>query len=444
MSPVPFDPNDPAIAAVLQPTLDTTQEPAFHPSVIQQLLGGFAGAQNAQAPAPINFGEGLVSGLRGGLGSAGSRIEARQAQLEQRMLERQALRDKANLEATQTYQKQVGEARGKAAERAANSTEVTAGEIAAAPKGSAISRLTPGVYPTADVMKARTAAPDKVQAVSVLDPATGKAKYVAAEDAVKQGLQPYEKPERPGAPIAVIDPTTGKAKYVSPDKAIGMEPAKSGAAAADFDPHDYVDPDKADTSTLGFKYVNLASIPDKKQQAAVAAEARKQGVPVINQKEKDALDLVDKARLHFSSLAGEAGLQPGQSSVLPRSGVDIRRGINSVEGATGIQLPFGADVNTMKGLKAYSDLAISAVQGTAALGTGLRLNQPQLVMTLKNNIVQPGDSEGTARKKLSVTGGILDDVERALLQPKNAKQAATQAGTAASRTRPPLSSFARP
>src|SRR5437879_4574960 len=77
--------------------------------------------------------------------------------------------------------------------------------------------------------------PPKAQIVSVVDPTTGKGKFVTADEALAGAMQPYERAEKPGAPVVVKDPRTGKDRLMDAQRAasLGLEPGtKAGADAS--------------------------------------------------------------------------------------------------------------------------------------------------------------------------------------------------------------------
>jgi hypothetical protein len=403
------------------PTPVAAPAPLPPESLGSRIVGSFAGLEGQPQAAPHTFFEGLAGGAVRGLGSAGTRAEATRTKLEQQLEAKQAAVNAENQRATAEYR--AAKTKG----REALTTEVVK------------NALNPPAAP-------------KVQAVSVIDPATGKPKYVTAEQAVGSGLAPYEKPEKPGAPVVVKDPTTGKDRYMDPQRAasLGLEPGSKTGAAGDFDPKDYADPSKANTSTLGYKYVNLGDIPDKKQQAAVADLARKNGLPVVSAKENSALELVDKARGHFRDLAVTVGMPlptdangnvtswqipplSNYTGVLATSGTSLGRLVKGYEQKSQI----GNQSPQLQDMKAFSDAAITAVQALGGLGTGMRINQAQILQTLKNNIPQATDTAETARRKINRTIALMNETERALLHAKTPAQETQQAaGAVQSRVQP--------
>jgi len=116
-------------------------------------------------------------------------------------------------------------------------------------------------------------------------------------------------------------------------------------------------------------------------------------------------------------VANERGMKVDRllrASPLPPSGLSRTVGLQGPLNFLQEHTQVGPRADVLKSMKAYSDLAITAVQAIASLGTGLRLNLPQIMMTLHNNIPSGTDTEGTARAKLAITNGLMDDVERAL------------------------------
>lgn len=374
----------------------------------QRLKESFAGLQNQPQAPPQSFGAGLAGGLIHGLGSAGSRAQAERQNLEDMFHVKQAETDLANQKATAEWRATRGKARAE-----------FVGKLAT------------------EAMKPKT--PEKI--VSVVDPTTGKPIFVPESQAV--GRMAYEKPEKSGAPVVVKDSVTGKDVYATPENAIGKEPGSKTGAAETFDPSDYASPEKADTSTLGYKYVNLGSVPDKKQQAQVTDLARKNGIPVITAKDAGNLALINKARDHFRTIAGTVGMPlPPDTWELPAFGeynryqgplgapLDIAgRLTKPLEQRTGI----GGQAGVFQQLKSESDAAITAVQGMGSFGTGMRITKEQILMTLRNNIPQPADTPEQARQKINTTLRLLNDAEGALLHARNPMQASQQAGSAASR-----------
>jgi hypothetical protein len=67
----------------------------------------------------------------------------------------------------------------------------------------------------------------------------------------------------------------------------------------------------------------------------------------------------------------------------------------------------------------FRTAAITSIQGIAALGKGLRINQAEIKTALDNDIPTATDTQEIAAGKLTNVRGMLDNVERAVLgQPR--------------------------
>jgi hypothetical protein len=144
-----------ALTAGPAPTMDTTQYAAPQQGFGSRLVQGFSGLeQQPQQQAP-DFSSSLLQGFGRGLGSAGSRIAAQRAKLEQDALQRTAARDQQNHAATAQYNALKAGGRGAllkatieaglAQSKDANKdVTVTPDLLAQAPKGSVAATLKPG------------------------------------------------------------------------------------------------------------------------------------------------------------------------------------------------------------------------------------------------------------------------------------------------------------
>ena len=184
------------------PQLDTAPVTGPQPlGYFQRFLGELGNQQFA--PQPGNTGQSFAAGLLSGLGGAGSRIQATQAKLEAQSAQRQAARDKANLEATQEYRKTKASAIKDRRVFDQTHTTLSQAEIDAAPKGSALARLSAGSYPTATLADIKARAPEGETPVAVEGP-NGPV-YVARSQAI--GRRP--------ASIATTGSSTDDAKFIA-------------------------------------------------------------------------------------------------------------------------------------------------------------------------------------------------------------------------------------
>lgn len=127
--------------------------PGLHDRILEAIYGGTHGIDFAQ---PHGFGQSFLQGLTGSLAGQGSQVAARRAKFEAKQTENRKVTDAQRIKATEAYNARrasaisdvakEGRAHGqKQADYERDNPVLTAEMIAAAPEGSTIKRLQPGV-----------------------------------------------------------------------------------------------------------------------------------------------------------------------------------------------------------------------------------------------------------------------------------------------------------
>lgn len=163
------------------------------------------------------------------------------------------------------------------------------------------------------------------------------------------------------------------------------------------------------TTSSGIPYVDGTTLTGD-QSSEAQLEAAKLGIPYLGSASASALNSIEAARTNLQNIAttiSDAGTTPG--NIIEKAGDLI---LYPVEGATqsGDYGPTVAAYNT------YRSAAIKALQAVAGgTGSGLRINQAEIQMSIQNDIPQLTDTAETANKKMAIMDSLLDSNESQLV-----------------------------
>lgn len=180
------------------------------------------------------------------------------------------------------------------------------------------------------------------------------------------------------------------------------KPAASGTEDPNFNAADYVE-----TTPAGRKYVNAARIPQAKYRQIVTNFARANGIPVLSEKGRAALDLVTAGRENLNSmreaLAGKLSTDRNPTRI-------IIKGLKNKAAAV-LQLD-----PKLTSYGAFRTAAVEAMQTIASLGVGFRINRDEIRLAMQNDIPSLGDTADTAENRLQILEKMFSHVEDAILQ----------------------------
>lgn len=160
------------------------------------------------------------------------------------------------------------------------------------------------------------------------------------------------------------------------------------------------------TSSTGVPYVDGTDLTGT-QAAEAQLEAAKLGIPYLGATAASALNSIEAAKTNLQNIATTLqGVTPA----------------NAIE-AAGDQLTYpiqaatqtGEYGSTLAAYNTYRSAAIKALQAVAGgTGSGLRINQAEITMSINNDIPKPTDDAATANKKLQIMNSLLDSNEESL------------------------------
>jgi len=167
-------------------------------------------------------------------------------------------------------------------------------------------------------------------------------------------------------------------------------------AAADVNLDDYVD-----STTTGHKYIDLSTIPDKKDQRAISEAARKQGLPIM--KDGSPIKTIEAARAQLNDLQHYAG-QLEANNALTRPFVALK---NAIGASTELDPNAASFITTRQNV-------IGLIQSLAAAGKGNRVMQQEIKIAL-NTLPTMGNTKDVGGQKIAKARKSLDNIERALI-----------------------------
>lgn len=159
-------------------------------------------------------------------------------------------------------------------------------------------------------------------------------------------------------------------------------------------------------SSSGVPYVDGTNLTGT-QAAEAQLEAAKLGIPYLGASAASAINSIEAAKQNLQNIATTLqGITP--SNFIEAAADSL---MYPVQGATqsGTYGPTVAAYNT------YRSAAIKALQAVAGgTGSGLRINQAEIQMSINNDIPKTTDTAATANKKLQIMNSLLDSNEESL------------------------------
>ncbi len=167
------------------------------------------------------------------------------------------------------------------------------------------------------------------------------------------------------------------------------------------------------TSESGRKWFDATGMSVKDRQAAdryagnfVDPETGQKGMPVMNKEQSEKLRTVQSARMDVQSAFDNI------QALLPEDAMD------RLKQAPGIKFAEVFQTNPILGsYGAWRSAAIKALQGIAGgAGSGLRINQAEITMSIANDIPKNTDTWASAQQKLQNIRTMLDNGEMPYMQ----------------------------
>ncbi len=160
------------------------------------------------------------------------------------------------------------------------------------------------------------------------------------------------------------------------------------------------------TTANGNKYVDLSTVTDKNQKAALQNAAQVAGIPPVTDVNASKINAIDDTRSNLDQISSQfekVGYENGFTKLLGGGGIS-----NSVESFFG-----NADIGSFN---AWRTAAINSIQALAGgTGSGLRINQAEINSAMENDIPNKNDTIAVGKAKLAVLRNQLNNWENQLL-----------------------------
>ncbi len=229
-----------------------------------------------------------------------------------------------------------------------------------------------------------------------------KASDKAAADAAatKAQIEAQGAETRKNQAAAPYTLNTGDIRYGADGKPIayGASPAAAGAGS---DLQYYIK-----TTANGNKYVDLSTVTDAKQKAALQNAAQVAGIPPLTDQNAAKINAIDDTRSNLDQIKNQfakVGYQNGATKLLGGGGLS-----NTIEGFFG-----NTDIGSFN---AWRTAAINSIQALAGgQGSGLRINQAEINSAMENDIPHQSDTVAVGNAKLEVLRHQLNNWENQLL-----------------------------
>ena len=161
------------------------------------------------------------------------------------------------------------------------------------------------------------------------------------------------------------------------------------------------------TTANGNKYVDLSTVTDAKEKAALQDAAQAAGVPPVTDADAAKINAIDDTRSNLAKQIedqfAKVGYTNGFTKALGGFGAS-----NSVEEAFG-----NADIGSFN---AWRTAAINSIQALAGgVGSGIRINQAEINSAMENDIPNKSDTVAVGNAKIAVLKNQLNNWENQLL-----------------------------
>lgn len=170
-------------------------------------------------------------------------------------------------------------------------------------------------------------------------------------------------------------------------------------------------------TSSGIPYVDGSTLTGAQADEA-QLEAAKLGIPYLGAAGAGALNKIEEARQNLSNIdALLSGQVPGSAATTPANGFEavVDAPVYAIQGAT----QSGTYGSTIASYNTFRSAAIGALQAVAGgTGSGLRINQAEIAMSIKNDIPSPTDDEKTRDMKIANMTSLLNSNEAQLLGTK--------------------------
>lgn len=160
------------------------------------------------------------------------------------------------------------------------------------------------------------------------------------------------------------------------------------------------------TSSTGIPYVDGTNLTGT-QAAEAQLEAAKLGIPYLGANAASAIGKIETAKQNLQNIANTLqGITP--ANFVEAAGDSLTYPIEGVEQSG----TYGPTISAYNTFRSAAIQALTAVAG--GTGSGLRINQAEILMSVKNDIPNPTDTAATANKKLQTMNSLLDSSEQGI------------------------------
>jgi hypothetical protein len=159
------------------------------------------------------------------------------------------------------------------------------------------------------------------------------------------------------------------------------------------------------TTASGNKYIDLSTVTDPTENAALQNAARSEGIMPVTTDQAQKLQNIDDTRTNLAQISAQFAKIGGSGPVQTLFGSGIPQ---EISGAFG-----NADVGSFQ---AWRTAAINSIQALAGgSGSGVRINQAEINAAMENDIPSMGDTIAQANAKVQVLNNQLNNWENEIL-----------------------------
>lgn len=224
------------------------------------------------------------------------------------------------------------------------------------------------------------------------------------EEATAAETAAYGRYSYDAASGTIFDKATGTTSFATGSSFVGASPGKTGVPIVDSN---------TKTTSTGVSYIDGTNLTGADAQTAARAAAQ-MGITYLGSAGTATVNKLEEARTNLANIDSVLSGTSGGPAVSPGNTVEFAGDslVYPIESAT----QSGTYGTTLAAYNTFRSAAIGALQAVAGgTGSGLRINQAEIEMSINNDIPKPTDTAAVRDQKLANMTSLLDSNESQLL-----------------------------